>query len=86
VSSPAVLVTGGLGYIGSHTCTVLAEAGYRLVIVDNLSNSKPEVLGRLRELPGAEIVFHKLDLRERAAMEEILSGIDSVVHFAKKIH
>ena len=82
MSSPAVLVTGGLGYIGSHTCTVLAEAGYRLVIVDNLSNSKPEVLGRLRELPGAEIVFHKLDLRERAAMEEILSGIDSVVHFA----
>ena len=81
-ATATVLVTGGLGYIGSHTCTVLAEAGYRLVIVDNLSNSKPEVLGRLRELPGAEIVFHKLDLRERAAMEEILSGIDSVVHFA----
>ena len=81
-ATAAVLVTGGLGYIGSHTCTVLAEAGYRLVIVDNLSNSKPEVLERLRELPGAELAFHKLDLRERAAMEKILSGIDSVVHFA----
>jgi len=80
--SDTVLVTGGLGYIGSHTCTVLAEAGYRLVIVDNLSNSKPEVLERLRELPGAELVFHKLDLRERASIEKILSGIDSVVHFA----
>jgi UDP-glucose 4-epimerase len=80
--SGTVLVTGGLGYIGSHTCAVLAEARYRLVIVDNLSNAKPEVLERLRELPGAEIAFHKLDLRERAPLEGILSGIDSVVHFA----
>jgi UDP-glucose 4-epimerase len=80
--SGAVLVTGGLGYIGSHTCTVLAAAGYRLVVVDNLSNSKPEVLERLRKLTGAEIAFHKLDLRERASIEGILSGIDSVVHFA----
>ena len=77
-----ILVTGGLGYIGSHTCTVLAEAGYRLAIVDNLSNAKPQVLERLRELTGADIEFHKLDLRERASIEEILSGIDSVVHFA----
>jgi UDP-glucose 4-epimerase len=80
--SGAVLVTGGLGYIGSHTCTVLAAAGYRLVVVDNLSNSKPEVLERLRKLTGAEIAFHKLDLRDRASIEGILSGIDSVVHFA----
>jgi UDP-glucose 4-epimerase len=82
VSGPAVLVTGGLGYIGSHTCTVLAEAGYRLVVVDNLSNSKPEVLERLRELTRQELAFHRADLRERAAIEPILSGIDAVVHFA----
>jgi len=82
VSGPAVLVTGGLGYIGSHTCTVLAEAGYRLVVVDNLSNSKPEVLERLRELTRQELVFHRADLRDRAAIEPILSGIDCVVHFA----
>jgi len=81
-ATATVLVTGGLGYIGSHTCTVLAEAGYRLVIVDNLSNSKPGVLERLREVPRADIVFHKLDLRERASVEKILSGIDAVVHFA----
>jgi len=81
-ATATVLVTGGLGYIGSHTCTVLAEAGYRLVVVDNLSNSKPEVLERLRELTGAGIAFHKLDLRERAAIEGILPGIDCVVHFA----
>ena len=78
----AVLVTGGLGYIGSHTCTVLAEAGYRLVIVDNLSNAKLEVLERLRELTRGDVAFHKLDLRERASIERILSGIDAVVHFA----
>jgi UDP-glucose 4-epimerase len=68
-----VLVTGALGYIGSHTCTVLAEAGYRLAIVDNLSNAKREVLSRLREITRADIAFHELDLRD---------GIDVVVHFA----
>ena len=82
MSGPAVLVTGGLGYIGSHTCTVLAEAGYRLVVVDNLSNAKPAVLERLRELTRAEIAFHETDLRDRAANERALSGIDAVVHFA----
>ena len=64
-TTAAVLVTGGLGYIGSHTCTLLAEAGYRLVVVDNLSNSKPEVLERLSALTGAEIRFEPLDLRNR---------------------
>lgn len=78
----AVLVTGGLGYIGSHTCTVLAEAGYRLVVVDNLCNSKPAVLERLRELTGADIAFHQLDLRDRPAIEKIMNGIEAVVHFA----
>jgi UDP-glucose 4-epimerase len=81
-TTATVLVTGGLGYIGSHTCTALAEAGYRLVIVDNLSNAKREVLERLRELTRAQIAFHETDLRDRASNERVLPGIDAVVHFA----
>jgi UDP-glucose 4-epimerase len=80
-----ILVTGGLGYIGSHTCVALAEAGYALVIVDNLSNSKPLVLERLREIvPGAQIEFHEADVREAAALEKAFSGkdIEAVIHFA----
>ena len=79
-----ILVTGGLGYIGSHTCVALAEAGQRLVVIDNLSNSKRSVLARLHELAGAEIEFHRVDLRERAALERVISAqpVDAVVHFA----
>ena len=83
--SGAILVTGGLGYIGSHTCVALAGTGQRLVIVDNLSNSKPSVLERIRELaPGAAIAFHQADLRERDALEAIFAAqaIDAVIHFA----
>jgi len=80
----AVLITGGLGYIGSHTCIVLAEAGYKPVIVDNLSNAKSAVLSRIRELARADIAFHKADIRDRAAMERIIAKerIGAVVHFA----
>lgn len=80
----SVLVTGGLGYIGSHACVALAAAGYRLVVVDNLSNSKPSVLERLRELTGADIEFHRADLRERTALDRVFAGqrIDAVIHFA----
>jgi UDP-glucose 4-epimerase len=80
-----ILVTGGLGYIGAHTSVALAEAGYRLIIVDNLSNSKPSALDRLRELcPAAGIDFHGVDLRERQALERIFSHqrVDAVIHFA----
>jgi UDP-glucose 4-epimerase len=80
-----ILVTGGLGYIGSHTCVALAEAGYALVVVDNLSNSKPSVLERIRELaPKADIAFHRADLRDRAALERVLghAPVEAVVHFA----
>jgi UDP-glucose 4-epimerase len=83
--SGATLVTGGLGYIGSHTCVALAEAGHRLVIVDNLSNSKPAVLERIRELaPGAAIAFHRADLRDRDALEAVFAAqaIGAVIHFA----
>jgi UDP-glucose 4-epimerase len=79
-----VLVTGGLGYIGSHTCVALSAAGYALVIVDNLVNAKPSVLERLRELTGQDIEFHRVDLRERLALDRVFAGkrVHAVVHFA----
>ena len=78
-----VLVTGGLGYIGSHTCVLLAESGAELVVVDNLSNSKRAVLERLRELTGKVIDFHRADLRERRTLDEAFrKPVDAVIHFA----
>ncbi len=79
-----ILVTGGLGYIGSHACVALAEAGYGLAIVDNLSNAKRGVLERIAELaPGTRIAFHEADIRDRTALEKIFSNpIEAVVHFA----
>jgi UDP-glucose 4-epimerase len=81
----SILVTGGLGYIGSHTCVALAEAAHPLVIVDNLSNSKALVLDRLREIaPAAKMDFHKADVRDAVALEKIFSDkkIEAVIHFA----
>ncbi len=79
-----VLVTGGLGYIGSHTCVVLAEAGYRLLVVDNLSNSKPSVLDRLRDLTGSAIEFCRADVRDRSELRAAMAGkdLEAVLHFA----
>jgi len=79
-----ILVTGGLGYIGSHTCVVLAEAGYEVAIVDNLSNSKASVLERICELAprGAKIALKRADVRDRAALEPLLKNVKAVVHFA----
>jgi UDP-glucose 4-epimerase len=80
-----ILVTGGLGYIGSHTCVVLAEAGHDIAIVDNLANAKLEVLERIRSLaPGRHIEFERADVRDRTALEAAFSAraIDAVVHFA----
>lgn len=80
-----VVVTGGLGYIGSHTCVELAREGHRLRIVDNLANAKPSVLERIRELaPGAEVEFVRADVRDAAALAGMFAGagIEAVVHFA----
>lgn len=80
-----VVVTGGLGYIGSHTCLALAAQGHRLWIVDNLANTKLAVLDRLRELaPQASFEFLRADLRDATALDQVFStgGIDAVVHFA----
>ncbi len=76
------LVTGGLGYIGSHTCVELLEAGHNVRIVDNLSNSKLAVLDRIEEISGQRPEFIKADIRDRNAMREALAGCDAVIHFA----
>ncbi len=79
-----VLVTGGAGYIGSHTCVELLEAGYRVVVVDNLSNSSPEALRRVQEITGRELDFVETDIRDDAAMATVFDSypVDSVIHFA----
>lgn len=79
-----VLVTGGAGYIGSHTCVELLEAGHEVVVVDNLANSKEESLRRVQALTGRSLTFHKVDLRDRTALDAVFSAtpIDAVVHFA----
>lgn len=79
-----VLVTGGAGYIGSHTCVEMLQAGMELVVVDNLSNSKEESLRRVRAITGRELGFVQADLRDRAALDAIFAEwrFDAVVHFA----
>ena len=61
---PKILITGGAGYIGSHTCVVLLEAGYQVAVVDNLCNSSAEALRRVERITGKEISFHEADLRD----------------------
>jgi UDP-glucose 4-epimerase len=79
-----VLLTGGAGYIGSHTAFVLLEAGYRVVVVDDLSNSSEESLRRVRRLADGDLSFHRVDLRDVEALDAVVAGagIDSVIHFA----
>ena len=79
-----VLVTGGAGYIGSHTCVELLESGYGVVVIDNLCNSNAESLNRVRELTGKEVKFYEGDVRDEALLQKIFAEneIDSVIHFA----
>ena len=83
-STPRILVTGGAGYIGSHACVELLEAGYDVVVVDNLSNSKSDSLSRVEEMTGKQIQFHLADLRDAAATDLVFrqEQIDAVMHFA----
>lgn len=76
------LVTGGLGYIGSHTCVELLTAGHDVVVIDNLSNTKITVLDRIEQITGRRPVFIQADIRDRTAVEEALEGCTAVVHFA----
>lgn len=80
----SILVTGGAGYIGSHTCLELLNAGYRVIVVDNLSNSKITSLERVQALTSKMVTFIQADLRDKAALEGIFAGhnIDAVIHFA----
>ena len=79
-----ILVTGGTGYIGSHTCVALLERGHSVIIADNLSNSKAEVVKKIKQITGKGIVFYQVDVTEEAATDAIFSNhpIDGVVHFA----
>ncbi|MBP3506589.1 MAG: UDP-glucose 4-epimerase GalE [Lachnospiraceae bacterium] len=80
----SILVTGGAGYIGSHTCVELLNAGYDVVIVDNLSNSKIEVVNRIEKITGKRVKFYQVDLLDNSSLDEVfaLEPIDSVIHFA----
>ena len=79
-----VLVTGGAGYIGSHTCVELLNAGHEIVIVDNFANSKPEALDAIRAITGRDFAFVEADLRDRAALDKAFGehAVDAVIHFA----
>lgn len=79
-----ILVTGGTGYIGSHTVLSLQEAGHQVVVVDNLVNSSEESLRRVAELSGTAAVFHRVDLVDEAAVDAVFAehAIDAVIHFA----
>lgn len=79
-----VLVTGGAGYIGSHTCVELLNAGHAVTVVDNLCNSKEESLHRVQELAGRALTFHPVDLLDRPALEAVFAAapVDAVIHFA----
>ena len=66
-----VLVTGGAGYIGSHTCIELLESGYGVVVIDNLCNSNSKSLDRVRELTGKDVAFYEGDVRDEALLRKI---------------
>lgn len=79
-----ILVTGGAGYIGSHTCLELLNAGYDVIVVDNLSNSSQESLKRVKNLTGRSLLFFPVDLLDVSALDQIFDehAVDAVVHFA----
>ncbi len=80
----AILVTGGAGYIGSHTCVELLDAGYEIIVFDNFVNSKPEAIQKIKQITNRDFKFYQADLLDRATMEQIFAEnqIDAVVHFA----
>ena len=79
-----VLVTGGAGYIGSHTCVDLLEAGHEVIVVDSLINSREESIRRIEEITGRKLLLHKVDLLDQEPLEAVFqeSRIDAVIHFA----
>ena len=79
-----ILVTGGAGYIGSHTCVELLQAGYEVVVIDNLCNSKKEAIHRIEQITGKQVTFYQDSLLDENAVERVFSEnkIDAVIHFA----
>lgn len=79
-----ILLTGGAGYIGSHTAIELMNAGYEIVICDDFSNSKPEAVKRIREISGKDFAFYRVNVCDKKALEEVFEKeeISSVIHFA----
>lgn len=79
-----ILVTGGTGFIGSHTCVELLNQGYDIVVVDNLCNSNIEVLHRIERITGKQVTFYQLDLLDRSALDRVFDvhTIEAVIHFA----
>jgi UDP-glucose 4-epimerase len=84
MNNKTVLVTGGAGYIGSHACVELLQAGFKVVVVDNLSNSKPESLSRVQQITGQSLSFYQADIRDKPALTEIFARESpaTVMHFA----
>jgi len=79
-----ILVTGGAGFIGSHTCVLLLEAGYEVLVLDNFSNSKPEAMRRVEKITGKQLNFVNADVRDREALRDVFNNhaIEGVIHFA----
>ena len=79
-----ILVTGGAGYIGCHTCVVLLEQGHQVAIVDNLCNSKPAAVSRVEEITGKKVSFYQYDVRDEEKLREVFrkEAPDAVIHFA----
>ena len=80
----SILVTGGAGFIGSHTCVELLEAGENIVVVDNFSNSKPEVLDKIKQITKKDFKFYELDILDKEKLERVFieNDIEVVIHFA----
>ncbi len=80
----SILVTGGAGFIGSHTCVELLQGGYEIVVLDNFCNSKPEAIKRVKQITGRDFKFYEADLLDQEALETIFNenDIEAVIHFA----
>src|SRR6185312_3134027 len=81
-----ILVTGGAGFIGSHTCLQLLDQGYDVVVLDNHSNSSPRALDRVQKLAGRPMTAYEVDVRDRDALHDVFNAhhVEAVVHFAAK--
>lgn len=79
-----ILVTGGAGYIGSHTCVALLEAGHTAIVVDNLCNSNIEVIDRIKQITNKDVTFYKIDVTDEVVVDELFSkhNFNGVIHFA----